>query len=78
MYSQCKHVERAKLNYCIYLCLNDIPIINVCVSKVYQNKSGNYDLAYSQLLALVISDFTMTTQLLCNQCTKLQALILTC
>lgn len=37
MYSQCKHVERAKLNYCIYACLNDIPIISYCVYKVYYN-----------------------------------------
>ncbi len=59
MYSQCKHVERAQLNHCIYLCLNNVPVINECVSKVYYNESLNYDLAYSQLSALVISNFTM-------------------
>lgn len=32
MYSHCKHVERVKLNYCIYVCMNNISIINLCVT----------------------------------------------
>lgn len=42
MHSQCKHVERAKLSYCLYLCLNIIPTINFCVSKVNYKTSLKY------------------------------------
>lgn len=37
-----KHVEKAKLNYCIHLCLNNIPIVNDCVSKLLSAYSLSY------------------------------------